>query len=382
MHIIERIELIIIKTVGLLQNSIVESIHFLLWPRKTQYKKPNLIGIVKAGNIGDLLCSIPAIESIRRKYPNATLILISNGGNSLDASYILKDYSTLDGFLIYKLLDVKSISGIKKVSKMISEKHFDRIIYLPNERAKFRNLIRDMILLRMSTNHNVERFLISTVNIFPKVQSKYLKFDREVVRLINLLPKDFDRKIEFNFPISPIDAKRVNNFFEDNNILNKPKLVISMKGKAEVNQWPINSFREIVKLWNETFDSKPLIIGGNDQKAYVDNSFNNLPVINCAGEFSIAQSICLVKEATLLLTVDTGTAHMASVYDSKCIVLSSSYYYPEKWMPYGKNIYPLRSDPKCSPCLKGRCPLGSNQCMSDITVDDVWNMIINLVDSE
>jgi len=83
----------------------------------------------------------------------------------------------------------------------------------------------------------------------------------------------------------------------------------------------------------------------------------------------------LLTKSIFLLTIDTGTAHMASVVNTNCITLSSAYYFRNKWSAYGDKNKVFRKDLDCSPCLKKECMFGDNRCMSAITVDEVWGYI-------
>lgn len=364
----------------LLKNWLLYLMQIILWKKPKNFN-PTIISIFKLGNIGDLLCTIPTIEEIRNKYPKSRLVLFTNGGTSVDARYVYKDYDTVDSIVVYDRKDTKSLNGIRKVAKILEEQKSEYTIYLSSERAKLKNVIRDIIIIKFAHVKYVEGFRISTVRMFAKAQNETYKFDREVVRQLKCLPFPYE-KISFHFPINGDDKKFVESYLKQNGICDKPLLLVSMRGKADVNQWPVDQFAEVARKWNYLYGFSTIAIGGPKQHKFISDNTGDCEMLNASGQFSIAQSIYLISRAKLLITVDTGTAHMAPITNTKCVVISSSYYFSEKWMPYGNNISVLRANVDCSPCLCETCKNGDNKCINSISVDAVWSEVERMTGSE
>lgn len=371
---INKVQIRIIQFILLCENVIIKLFHLFLWGKRKNCFVIDNICVFKIGNIGDLLCSIPSFECIKRTFPHAKLTLFTNGGSGVDARYTLNGYDTFDMIEVYEQKLTKSFKGIKDIAHRIENCNFDYVIYLPAERAKLKNLLRDMLMIKMSRIPYASGFAISTTRCFPKAQARYIHFDREVIRQFRLLPNKCNNTISYKFNISMNDKKMVDQFLRDQHLENRKILILSMRGKADVNVWPQENFLSIANEWNSKYGGSVIAIGGLEQEQYINNTFAN-DVINAAGKFSISQSIYLISRAAILLTVDTGTAHMAPIADTPCVVISSSYYFPEKWMPYGDKVHVLRNNISCSPCLKETCPLGTNACINGISIEEVWNTI-------
>ncbi len=98
-------------------------------------------------------------------------------------------------------------------------------------------------------------------------------------------------------------------------------------------------------------------------------------ILNLAGKTSIASIIDIISDCQLVITVDSGLMHLASLTKTPIIALFG----PESPKLYGPTNIQARSLSKelpCSPCLNAknnkhsRCK--DNQCMKQITPEEVY----------
>ena len=95
------------------------------------------------------------------------------------------------------------------------------------------------------------------------------------------------------------------------------------------------------------------------------------PVAVAAGRLSLAALAALLGRARLLLSVDSGPAHLAAVQGAPVLALFSGTNDPRRWAPRGRRVRILRApDFPCSPCELTDCPYG-NACMRAIGPRDV-----------
>jgi hypothetical protein len=60
-------------------NQIIYVLQKILWP-KANGEEGKKICIYRIGNVGDIICAVPAIIAIRRTYPKAHLTLLTSPG--------------------------------------------------------------------------------------------------------------------------------------------------------------------------------------------------------------------------------------------------------------------------------------------------------------
>jgi heptosyltransferase-2 len=97
---------------------------------------------------------------------------------------------------------------------------------------------------------------------------------------------------------------------------------------------------------------------------------------NGCGEYSIAQSAYILKQANAVITHDTGMMHIAAAFNKKVISVWGNTI-PEFGMsPYFKDRSYVSevSDLNCRPCSKigyAKCPKGHFKCMEDQDIDKI-----------
>lgn len=147
-------------------------------------------------------------------------------------------------------------------------------------------------------------------------------------------------------------------------------------------RWSGESFALFTEKLIEKYPGHTLIFLGNgSEKKYVDRVIEKIrmdkhSIIATTGSTSLKDLICLIDNAELLITCDTGTAHIAYAQKVRTVVLfgpvsPSQFRIPENVGVIYKNIY-------CSPCVHEfdipPCK-GDNQCMKMIGVEEVLSMV-------
>jgi len=340
------------------------------------------ICIYRVANIGDTITAIPAMVKIRKKYPKAKITLLTSPGKetAIGASEVLENISWLDEIETYYEKDINSINNLFNFIKKERRKKYDLFIQLPVENITFKTALRNMVFAKLIGANKACGFYISTINLFVKAQAKYGNFSNDVVRLIDGLPWSDAEPITFPIEIEDKDKVFVDNILNENFIYKRNKImVISFSGKGEAKKWDNDRFSQIAKLWIEQKFGNVIIIGGKGEIKEANRIIAGLPnnmVINLCGKLSIKQSIWLLKKVSFLLTIDTGTAHMAAAMGTACIEVFSAFYLPGRWVAYGDKVTVIRMNLKCSPCMNKTCKFGViARCMNAITVDEVWHRI-------
>ncbi len=158
--------------------------------------------------------------------------------------------------------------------------------------------------------------------------------------------------------------------------LNKP--IIALLPGAEYGpskQWPIHYYKELaLKVTSMGF--QVWVLGSTKDKA----SGNQIIDTNCSDHFNLCGKTELVNVVDLLsvskfaITNDSGLMHVACATNVKVIALygSSS---PDYTPPLHDSAVVLYKNLECSPCFKRHCKFKHNNCLNDITVDEVLTHI-------
>ena len=173
-----------------------------------------------------------------------------------------------------------------------------------------------------------------------------------------------------------LEEKTKQMFLQDNK---KYRVALCLCGKAENRFWDIDNF---VKFINETEQIKKEIsffIIGSGPKQYekaeqLISKSKSKNITNATNKTSLLEIVEFLKNIDLLISVDTGIVHLASINNQNIICLYGQSL-PERSGAVNPNAVSLCTYEKCSPCNDGKQSANKvcsyPKCMQNITVEMV-----------
>ncbi|MEK7635642.1 MAG: glycosyltransferase family 9 protein [Patescibacteria group bacterium] len=308
---------------------------------------PNNILIYKIGNIGDIVCAIPAFIAVRRAYPSAKITLLTSPGErgALGAKELLANVIYFDELTIYYSDNLDSFEKKIKFARDFKKNNYDLFVQLPDDLVNFRTLLRNMIFAKIIGVKSAFGFKIRTVQLFKKNQVDYLSQKTEVESLLSLLRKNNinSGKIEYDFNIPEYQKRKVEIILERKwGEAGKQCLVVAISagGKRETNQWPKERFKEVVEYLSDKYNAKIVIVGGVADIAQAKLITQNLRSENyliVAGEIEILGTIELLKHCSFLISNSTGTIHLAAAVRLPVVGIYGIRDILGRWLPYGSH---------------------------------------------
>lgn len=339
--------------------------------QKTFFKKtksaPNNILIYKIGNIGDIVCAVPAFITIRRAYPNTKITLLTSPGerNALGAKELLANVIYLDELKVYYSDNLDSFEKKIKFARDLKKNNYDLFIQLSDDLANFRTLLRNLFFAKAIGARSAFGFKIRTVQLFKKTQVDYLSQKTEVESLLDLLKENGikSEKVQYNFNISEYHKQKVKALLDKKwNSISKKDIIIAISagGKRETNQWPKERFKEVIEYLCDKYNVKIIIMGGNADVFQAKLMTQNLKKENyliTAGETGILETIELLKRCSFLISNSTGTIHLAAAVGLPAIGIYGIRDIFGRWFPYGSHHKILHHkfincDYKSEDCIK------------------------------
>lgn len=130
-----------------------------------------------------------------------------------------------------------------------------------------------------------------------------------------------------------------------------------------------------------------ILLGGKEDAAIGDWIVKNTNafIYNSCGKYNLNQSASIIKQATKVISHDTGLMHIAAAFKKEIVSVWGNTI-PEFGMYpyYGKSqIVNLKAevfDLACRPCSKlgySKCPKGHFKCMNDINEDGITAFILS-----
>ena len=167
-------------------------------------------------------------------------------------------------------------------------------------------------------------------------------------------------------------------------LLGKEKLIVLNAGatNSRAKCWPENYFATLAdKFVNET-SAKILLIGAGSERENAERIIAQMQhksaATNFAGVTSIPELIGLLARSDLLVTNDTGPAHVGAALGIPTLTIFGPTNEFET-APLGTRAEIIRADGiDCARCMHRDCPI-DHRCMTRIVVDEVFARSLKLI---
>jgi lipopolysaccharide heptosyltransferase I len=334
--------------------------------------------IIKLSSLGDVVHTLPVSRTLRQEYPKAYIAWI-----------IEERYQEL----LYKNPDIDEVIPIRtktwrnnwnrktfveilQVIKNIRSRKFDVVF-------DFHGLIKSGLITllsgaQMKVGFHKKNCKEKISSIFTNKKAPYMGSGIHVVDMyLTLLQTSLSiKKKSKEFPLPKNQEKKIEAFFQNQSGLTaKPIVGINPGAGFESKLWEIERFAQLAdRITAEMGYSVLLTWGpGEEQKAHqIAASMKQKSWV--APATSIQESISLYKHLKLLVSCDSGPLHLCAALGVPTVSLFGPTD-PVRNGAYGMNHDTVYKVLSCSFCWKRKCPLGTQECMQQVTVDEVFETV-------
>ena len=360
-----------------------------------KYKK--VLIRANTGGIGDFVWATSAISLIKQFDKNIDITLITSNSfiplidKKIDIKNILscnRNYNhSKNKFVkvLYRLCwCVKNYFKIKKekYDLMLFLDHCYITSFFAKYIYKIQNIAGPAILpYGYNTKNNSSKFYTQVVDL-------PLDFDRlHCMMAYQIITRKIFPTYNLSLPMLPNTdsfAQEIKQKFLQNT--NKYKIAICLRGNLNSQNWDIDNFKNLIEETGKIFDVSFFVIGNSEQEekdaVYLKNNLKNINIKNLVKQTNLLELIELLKNMDLLISVDTGIVHIASVFKKKMICLYGQSL-PERTGAVNSNAISLCTYETCSPCVsssyKYKKVCNNVKCMQNITVEMVIDKVKEIV---
>lgn len=337
---------------------------------------PPKVLIYRIGNIGDTVCAIPAMRMLRKTFPEAHMTLLTSPGKRgmPGAGELLEGADFLDEMIIYHHEEISNWKGRLKLLLALRHKHFDLFVELPNDLGTFHTFVRDILFAKALGCRNAIGFQPSPVVSSKRSQNPPSPPLHEIDRLLRVLEEEgFGRAAPvFRLPIRRTDEEFAEDLLRLNGIGPDDLCVALNPGaKRPANRWAEENFIQVGRILTRHLGMKVCVLGGTDERSLAERVAEAVGecAISLAGKTTLLQAAALLRRCLLLVSNDTGTAHLAAAVATPVVAVFSARDVGGKWYPYGDRNIVLRQEIECQLCFKEECD--HQTCLKNIPVEAV-----------
>jgi ADP-heptose:LPS heptosyltransferase len=337
---------------------------------------PRRIAVLRALQLGDLLCAMPALRALRRALPKVQITLI---GLPWARSFTQRFAHLIDGFITFPgypglpemLVNLDAIPGFFAA---VQRWKFDLAIQLHGS-GEFTNPLLVLLGARINAGFyrpgsycpDPERFL-PWPDALPEIERYLALMEYLGVPLVGahlefpLLPEDY--------AALPAIARR----------LRRGEYVCVHPGaRLASRRWGVESFACVADAL--AFLGLRVVLTGSTEEVGLTRAVAQAmhsPSLDLAGRTSLGGVAALLNRARLLICNDTGVSHIAAALRLPSIVICCGSN-PARWAPLDRELHRVVYHPiECRPCAYTNCPIG-HPCASEVDPKAVIEQAMDLI---
>jgi heptosyltransferase-2 len=141
---------------------------------------------------------------------------------------------------------------------------------------------------------------------------------------------------------------------------------------SRAKRWPAERFAALADLLAERAGAQVVLVGAREELevSRAVSSLTRRPPVLLTGQTDLAQTAALLSVADLLVTNDTGPAHLAAAVSRPVVVIFGPTD-PATTRPFSPLAELVREPPACAPCMLRDCPI-DHRCMTAVAPEAVY----------
>ena len=333
--------------------------------------KPYQLGriVVRAPTwVGDAVMSVPALRELRRVLPGSHITVAAAAGTA----DIFAEADFIDDVLIHE-------SGFLPVVRQLRRGKFDLALLFQNAFSAAFTAFSARIPFRIGYDSDRRSFLLTTALAVPQWKNErheaffYLNIVGRLEQLIVRSPVFSDAQPVFDLAVSTQRKEDAHRLLIENGATREKPIAVLCPGSvnSRAKRWPAERYAE---LGDKLMDAgmQVVLIGSPAELSVsheVSSHARRKPIV-LTGKTTVAQVVALLSIADVLVTNDTGPAHIGAALGTQTLVIFGPTN-PLTTYPFSPNAEMIREPPDCAPCMLRDCPI-DHRCMTAISVDRVF----------
>ncbi|CAM3872365.1 glycosyltransferase family 9 protein [Flavobacterium branchiophilum] len=330
--------------------------------------------IFRLSAMGDVAMTVPNIRKLAHLYPNLKITMVSR-------PFFKPFFDDIPNLTFFAFDDKKRHKGfIGNLRLFIDLKKLK-----PDAFADWHNVLRSKIVSQLMAFSGIQT---AQINKARKVKKALTRPKNKIFKPLTTV---FDRQIEvleqLGFQIknaSPIfpnfqPNKAIQNLIKPN----KKHLGIAPFAQYQSKVYPFDLMQKLIQNLAQNPDYEVFLFGGGQKEKQLLTTLaaTHPNVYNMAGCFDLATEMALISQLDLMLSMDSGNAHIAAMLGKKVLTLWGATHPYAGFLPFNQPIdYALVPNRNQYPLLPtsiygNKKVAGYENVMQTIKVDEIINKI-------
>ena len=334
--------------------------------------------VVSSTAIGDTLLSTPALRSLREAYPGARISLLIN------AAYteMFRDHPRVDELIPYRGGWRRFLS----LAQELSARHFDLACILHGNEPQATPLAYLSGARFIFKLPNTSRFRFLLTN--PEPVLDWDDFEHGIDQRLAVAKLGggaaTDRRMEL--PIADGGRRDIASLLSSHGLTPDAPLVAFQAGASTVSRrWAPSRYIDLGRrLLAARPDVRIVLTGSPAEQSLTDAiaaGIGDARAWNSAGKVPLPLLAALIERCTLMVSGDTGPMHLAVTVGTPVVALFAVSDWHRSGPAYDLDRHVvIQKWRTCDPCLSKNCPYAEPLCMENISVDEVYAAVIDVLE--
>ena len=291
--------------------------------------------------------SVGFIHQLSQFFPGAEISVIAKRG----IHDLLAFFPELKHKFIFDKKEFNGVRGLVRYGHLVKQDdHFDLFFCLPDSFSAA--VMGAAIGAKKRIGYKSEFRQVLLTHSYSKPQN--LHRVEEYIQLLQLFTRQKQNLV---------------HVYLNHNYHKKDHIVVNINSEASSRRLTVAKAVEIVSMLRNSVEHKIILIGATKEREFVESVFNHLKfqnnIENLAGKTSLSELVELLASAQLILSTDSGPAHLANALGTHTVVLFGAGK-ESNTAPYNKDLRNIirLGELSCEPCEKNICiRYGTPQCL-------------------
>jgi len=338
---------------------------------------------VRLDNMGDVLMSTPAMRALKRQAPGRRLTLLASPSGALLAPHL----ADVDDVLVHEAAWVKNEGAGNEAGLALIETLRDRrfdaavIFTVYSQSALPAALLCHLAGIPLVLGHareNPYRLLSTWV---PETEPQE-RVRHEVQRQLDLVASVGARcdDTRLAFATRARDRVRMRAVLRESGVRQDGWIVAHCGATAASRRYGPGLYAEVFRQLRSA--GRPIVLtGSRAERSLVDDIIAGCGrpegLFNLAGRLELGGLGCLIEDADLLVSNNSGPVHIAAAVQTPVVdlyALTNPQHTP--WQVPHRLLY---HDVPCKYCYRSACPLGHNACLQQVPPAAVSRAALDLL---
>lgn len=338
---------------------------------------PRSILIVKLSAIGDVVHSLPLLESLRKNFPAAKIDWVVEE----ESSQIIDAHKCIDRVIVSRRKSWQrrffkkgerstALGEIFRFLRELRSEEYDLVIDLQGlfKSGILTGLSRGKRKIGASGGREGSPLFLTErpypVDYDQHAVDRYLK----IIEYLQCHQNSWEGMI----PIRDSDRRAVDQLVFGNGIQHPTFVAINPMARWVTKLWDLHRFANLADRLQKELSCRVVFTGSGDDRVYVGKIIDRMEgkPVNLTGLTTLKELAYLYSRCGLLVSTDTGPMHIAAAMGCPVLALFGPTA-PWRTGPYGDAHGVIREEIDCGPCFKKRC--SHVTCMKNISVEEVFD---------